>query len=359
MQTANQKLLQSELHTLLDTISIDPRHLAPIRRASLASNEGIETIESCLLRLYKSLTTIDPAIKQSNGSKTFQATPTSEQASELSSMQAVQERKEAYIGESMLFLDLFQQHMDMAFAHAFRGVEDVLDRRKGSSPTGTTGIDIGVYGSIRSSLWIYSPLVLFAKEVSTTAWTSILQTYQSRANMIYRKDMENNPSAWMALARKPTGEEDDILFSSYHEKDADGISGTARKLTVKRSQTLARSLRSATGDKFPTADKLQAGKLHPAEAFASSLDETIPVIFREQNFIVDFFQASSMTNLDFEDAIKVPLGRRKGSDLAQRKPFEADRALAKQVLDIMEGIFGFWTKSLDNMIRKTTKCDRL
>ena len=359
MQTANQKLLQSELHSLLETISIDRRHLAPLRRASLASSDGIETIESCLLRLYKSLTTIDPAIKQSNGSKTFQATPISDQTSELSSMQAVQERKEAYIGESMLFLDLFQQHMDTTFAHAFRGIEDIIDRRTGGSPIGTTGIDIGAYDSIRSSLWIYSPLVLFAKEVSTTAWTTILQSYQSRANNVFRKDMESNPSAWMALARKPTGEEDDILFSSYHERDADGISGTARKLTVKRSQTLARSLRSATGDKISTVDRSQTGKLHPAEAFASSLDETIPAIFREQNFIVDFFHASSVTNIDFEDAIKVPSEKRKGSDLAQRKLFEADRALAKQVFDVMEGIFGFWTKSLDIMIKRTTKCDRL
>ena len=357
VQTANQKLLQSELHSLLETISIDPRHLTPLRRASLASTDGIETIESCLLRLYNSLTTIDPAIKQSSGSKAFQSTPISEQAIELSSMRAVQERKEAYVGESMLFLDLFQQHMDVTFAHALRGIEDLIDRRMGNSSAAATGIDVGVYDTVRTSLWIYSPLVLFAKEVSNSAWMTILQNYQSRAHNVYVKDMEGNPNAWMALARKPTGEEDDILFSSYYEKDADTLS--ARKLTVKRSQTLARSLRSAASEKIPTVDKSQAGKLHPAEAFANSLDETAAIIFREHNFVVDFFHASSISTADFVDAIKVPPERRKGTDLSQRKPLEADRAIANQVREILDGIFEFWPRSLRAMIRKTTQYDRL
>lgn len=357
VQTANQKLLQSELHTLLETISIDPRHLTPLRRASLASTDGIETIESCLLRLYNSLTTIDPEMRQNSGSKAFQGTPLSEQAIELSSMRAVQERKEAYIGESMLFLDLFQQHMDVTFAHALRGIEDLIDRRTGNSSAASTGLDVGVYDTVKTSLWVYSPLILFAKEVSASAWTAILQNYQSKAYDVYKKDMEGNPSAWMSLARKPTGEEDDILFSSYHEKDADMLS--ARKLTVKRSQTLARSLRSATSDKIPVMDKSQAGKLHPAEAFANSLNETTAIIFREHNFIVDFFHASSISTVDFVDAIKVSPERRKGADLSQKKPFEADRAVANQVREILEGIFEFWPKTLHTMIRKSTQYDRL
>ena len=354
VQTANQKLLQSELHTLLETISIDPRHLTPLRRASLASTDGIETIESCLLKLYNSLTTIDPAIKQNSGSKAFQSTPISEQAIELSSMQAVQERKEAYIGESMLFLDLFQQHMDVTFAHALRGMEDLIDRRMGNSSVASTGIDVGVYDTVRTSLWVYSPLVLFAKEVSASAWTNILQNYQSRAYNIYKKDIESTSNAWMGLARKPTGEEDDILFSSYHEKEADML-----KLTVKRSHTLTRSFRSAASDKIPAMDKSQAEKLHPAEAFANSLDETTAIIFREHNFIVDFFHASSISTMDFADAIKVPPERRKGADLSQRKPFEADRAMANKVREILEEIFDFWPELLSTMIRKSTQYDRL
>ena len=61
MQTANQKLLQTELQQLVDTISITADQLEPLRRAQIGKVNGLRAIEESLVLLYKALITIDPA----------------------------------------------------------------------------------------------------------------------------------------------------------------------------------------------------------------------------------------------------------------------------------------------------------
>src|SRR4051794_31731345 len=70
VQTANQKLLQSELQQLVDTISITSAQLEPLRRAPIGKVQGLVAIESALVLLYKALITIDPAIIQSSQAST-------------------------------------------------------------------------------------------------------------------------------------------------------------------------------------------------------------------------------------------------------------------------------------------------
>ena len=349
VQTANQKLLQSELHRLLETISINPKSLMPLRRASLASPEGLSNVESCLLQLYNSLVTIDPGIKRSQDMKADQNTALSEQASELSSMRAVQERKETFMGESIMFLDRLQQHMDGVFAQAFRSTKDAYGRRRSTSTFGSTNIDAGLYDLARSSLWMYGPLILFAKEVNLSSWSGLLQTYQQRAQKVYKEDMQDIPSLWKKAARKPTGEEQEVLFT-WQDRDNEGKSSSTRKITVKRNPTFTRSRRLANGEKSSSVDKLQAEKLLPFEAFANSLEEITPLIFTEQNFITEFFHASSLNNVDFTDAIKESPESRKGPDLAQQRPFEPDRTSANRVYEAMGDIFGFWPTEAQNLI---------
>ena len=62
VQTANQKLLYTELQNLIATISLDASQLEPLRRAPLGDPQGLEAIEGALLLLYRALQTIDPAL---------------------------------------------------------------------------------------------------------------------------------------------------------------------------------------------------------------------------------------------------------------------------------------------------------
>ncbi|KAB2574239.1 Exocyst complex component SEC3 [Lasiodiplodia theobromae] len=349
VQTANQKLLHSELQKLVDTISIDTRQLEPLRAAKIGKPEGLEVIENSLLLLYKAMITIDPAIRQ--GAEVVDGA-SGMGNSELSNMRALQEKKQRYLQEAAVFLKRLGQHMDMTFGAALLNTRDAISRQNSGGLS--TRLDPATHDFARNALWQYSPLLLFAKEIDLQTWDNLLKMYQARARPVYQEEFRDNASAWKKMARRPTGEEQDLLFTSQ-EKDTETLKMTARKLTVKRSGTLARGLRSNSNEK---ADK--GGRLYPYEAFAGALDEMAPLVFTEQNFVVEFFHASSTENVDFADAVTAaPPHARKGSNLLARKMFEPDRALAKRVVEVMDDIFSFWPTELQNLVEFVVNSDPL
>jgi hypothetical protein len=183
--------------------------------------------------------------------------------------------------------------------------------------------------------------------------------YQTQAAKLYQEEVRDNVLAWRKFARKPTGEEQELLFTAQ-EKETESITGTARKLTVKRSQTLARGLRSASGDKETKANKTQDGKLYAFDVFARILEDTGPVLLTEQNFITDFFHATSNDAVDFTDAVqRAPPEARRGPNLWIRKQFEADRAMAKHVTGVMEEIFSFWPTEIQSLVDWAVQADPL
>jgi hypothetical protein len=64
VQTANQKLLQKELQTLLQTLNISNMDLRALRSAPLDSSEGLQDVEKSLTTLYRAMITIDPDMRQ-------------------------------------------------------------------------------------------------------------------------------------------------------------------------------------------------------------------------------------------------------------------------------------------------------
>lgn len=64
VQTANQKLLQKELQTLLQTLNISSTDLRALRSAPLDSSEGLYDVEKSLTTLYRAMITIDPDMRQ-------------------------------------------------------------------------------------------------------------------------------------------------------------------------------------------------------------------------------------------------------------------------------------------------------
>ncbi|EOA91743.1 uncharacterized protein SETTUDRAFT_178171 [Exserohilum turcica Et28A] len=367
VQTANQRLLQQELRQLVDTISITSDQLEPLRRAPIGKINGLKDIESSLVLLYKALVTIDPSfVSGSRAGANGTISPMNSRSgignSDLATMQALQEKRDRYLGEGTMFLERLKKHMEITFGAAFLSTKDALSNLdQGSMPSLRKNIEAHDAG--RSELWMLSPVILFAKEIDRVSWDTLLRMYQTQAAQLYQQEVRDNILAWRRFARKPTGEEQELLFTAQ-EKEPESITGTARKLTVKRSQTLARGLRSTSGDKEgkegKTKPSSQDGKLHPFDVFARVLEDTGPVLLTEQNFITEFFHATSTDSLDFPDAVRAaPPERRQGPNLWIRKQFEPDRAMAKHVTAVMEDIFSFWPAEISSLVDWATKADPL
>ena len=71
----------------------------------------------------------------------------------------------------------------------------------------------------------------------------------------------------------------------------------------------------------------------------------------EQNFVIDFFHATTLETLDFPDAVASakPRDRRYG-DLRRHRLMEPDRDLARRVARAMEVIFGFMETELQQTV---------
>ncbi|KAF2830433.1 hypothetical protein CC86DRAFT_161498 [Ophiobolus disseminans] len=361
VQTANQRLLKHELEQLVQTISITSDQLEPLRRAPIGKINGLKDIEFSLGLLYKALITIDPSSVAGSRSDDTPGDANNSSGfgnSELATMQALQEKRENYLTEAASFLDRLKKHMEMAFGVAFMQTKDALvNINQGSMPSLKKNVEAHDIG--RNDLWMLSPVMLFAKEIDRSSWDALLRMYQTQASKLYQEEIRDNVLAWRKFARKPTGEEQELLFTAQ-EKETESVASTARKLTVKRSQTLARGLRSASGEKEGKASKTQDGKLFAYDVFARILEDTGPVLLTEQNFITEFFHATSSDAVDFPDAVLIaPPAARRGPNLWIRKQFEADRAMAKHVTGVMEEIFSFWPTEIQNLVDWAVQADPL
>jgi len=349
VQTANQKLLQLELQNLVKTISIGSRELDALKRPMPSNPQGLEAIEKALLMLYKAMVTIDPSIRQNSKAPNGVTNAGMMGASELSNMIALQEKSDQYLSECSMFLKRFTQHMDLTFGAAMMSAQDVLSRSTGTS---TAKLSTEPYDAARAELWQYSPLMLFAKEVDFASWDILMRMYQSRAKPIYTDVFGANVLAWKALTVKSSGDEHELLFTHTAEKENENMAATARRITVKRSQTLARGLRQTSTEKEKDRKNLTPGSLHPFEAFKGALEEMASLVAVEQNFVVEFFHATATETMDFADAVAAaPPESRRGRNIYANKAFEPDRELAKRVAGGMDDMFASFDKELGALVK--------
>ncbi|XP_044716111.1 exocyst complex component sec3 domain-containing protein [Hirsutella rhossiliensis] len=334
VQTANQKLLKKELESLLETCAITSNDLEALRVAPLENMRGLEDVEFALVTLFKAMIKIDPTLGGHEAAPTADATMDSERVlglnSDYGNMRIVQEKKEMYLQESAYFMrrliEFMARQFDEAFAETRRSLEGALSK-KGDSSNYDAGRDI---------LWKYSPLMLYARDVDLDNWNRLLQIYQDKGSPLYKSQVQNVVAVLRRNARKPTGEEADLLFSSQ------------------RSQTLARALRSplADGGSRTNVDKAGSdGGCHSYEVFCSVLDDVLPLVEMEQNFVIDFFHATTLEQVDFPDAVAARSPRdRRGGDLRRHRLMEPDRDLARRVTRSMEVIFVFLESELQRMM---------
>ncbi|KKA29267.1 hypothetical protein TD95_004296 [Thielaviopsis punctulata] len=356
VQAANQKALKKELELILDTCSISSRHLDALK-AETFDSRGIKSIEEALIILYKAMVRIDPNICKydtskskefSSGNANTMLDPTqgSTLNSNYSQMRIVQEKKEYYMQESAAVMQRYVGWMVTEFEMAFRETHKALDKALARKT------DRELYQTHRNYLWSYCALNLYARDLHMQHWEKLIDSYQAKSHELFRAEFTNVIDSHKANARKALINEDEILFTSQPEKHHDGIATTARKLTVKRSQTLARSFRSDAGKPPPIPKPNGETRDLPFEVFRTVLYDFVPLIEMEQNFFIDFFHATIMESADFSEFIAnrpsnnvVPENKWTGS-----RRMEPDRDLARKVTKSMEAIFSFLEKDLQRMI---------
>ncbi|KAK6845804.1 exocyst complex component Sec3 [Apiospora arundinis] len=339
VQAANQKALKKELESLLDTCAIQREDLRPLEVASLDTAQGLEDVEITLVTLYKAMMKIDPSMDGSEVRRSEDTSLGDQQAgfnSDYGKMRIVQEKKEMYTSSNAQFLVRFKEFMDRQFEQAARETKKALDGAL-SKKVDPQHHDVG-----RDVLWRYSPLMLYAKDMNLLGWNSLIQTYQTANLPLYKAEFKGVLDAWKRNAKKPTGEEGDLLFTTQIEKQHESKMDTARKLTVKRSQTLAKSLRSPL--------EKEAGQISTRWQMGEAF-HLLPLVEMEQNFIIDFFHATTLETIDFPDAVAASKpSNRRGGDLRRHRLMEPDRELARRVTRAMEAVFSFLEQDLQSTV---------
>lgn len=350
VQTSNQKLLKKELESLLETCAITPEDLEALRIAPLDHLRGLEDVESALVILYKAMLKIDPTLHEVDlnpSDEQGRPGPTASVDKDYGKMRIVREKKEMYLQESGHFMRRLVEFMARQFEEATtetkRTIEGALSRK----------VDPTHHDAGRDLLSKYSPLMLYARDADLDNWNRMMQIYQDMSLPVYKQEFQGVVAVWRKNARKLTGEESELLFTSHVEKQQEGVATAARKMTVKRSQTLARALRSPLADgNRASVDKSAArvGSL-PYEVFLGALDDLLPLVEMEQNFVIDFFHATTLEQADFPDSVAANAPKdRRCRDLKRHRLMEPDRELARRVTRSMEIIFSFLEGELQRLM---------
>lgn len=349
---------------MLETISISPSQLQVLREASLGTPEGLRSAEESLRLLYKAMLRIDPKLRQGDTRPNTSEIINQDRNSvggfvsgEIGNMRALQEKKAVYQKESVLFLQRLKQYMKMIFAMGEQRTSDALEKERNINSTAKiTKLDSRIHEPFRQEIWPYRQLLLFSRETNSSEWEEMMRLYEQSVKRPYQDELRDNAMAWKRVARKPIGDEQDLLFTTQ-EKEAESLASTARKLTVKRAKTM-RSL-PGEANRNSAGEKSKDGKVYAYEAFSGALDETVPLIFTEQNFFVEFFHASSLGTVDFLDAASAMPEDRKGPNLSDKKLFDPDRNMARRVLQVMDETFSNWPTDLQSLADWATKSDPL
>lgn len=349
---------------LTDTCALNRDwNIEALRTAPLNTGTYLAEVEDTLLQLYKTMHKIDPTLCGYDGAdkgagigsdlahlgddlELAMALGLGSDAakgldSSYSRMRVVQEKRDVCLQESNIFINRFTRHMDTEFDTAFAGTRSVLDRALSRKS------DKEIYQTHRRHLWQYTGFILYTRDLHLESWEGVLQSYHERGNPLFKSSFRSIVDAWKGNARKDASDEAELLFTHQPEKQHDNLATAARKLTVKRSQTLAGRFRSDTVSKS-TPDKMPPppdNRSLPYEIFRGALDDLTPLIEMEQNFVIDYFHATTLEELNFEEYLASQPGvlDRKAPDyewLGFRR-MEPDRDMARRVTRTMEGLFSF------------------
>lgn len=357
VQTANQKLLQKEMESLLKTLTISSGDLRALQSAPIDTNDGVQAIEQSLSLLYRAMLTIDPDIRQN---KLRQISASNRGGlgvyadTEIGQMRAVRQKKDEYKEESLMFMNRFNQFMKSMFSNAKQRVSE--ENISTNSSASLVSLNLKANNALRQELWMYNPTMLFVREVNQYEWSLLIRNYEIVFKENYSDQFRDYAMAMRKNARRPGGEEQEILFTHQEKEKVEEslTSSAARKLTVKRNRTVKTSaLRQSIGGK-------QEGRPEGWNVFSTVLEQQAAAIAEEQNFIVQFFHLDSQSNADFADVVQSRNpGQRKLPNLQAKHLYDPDRDMAKIVQNTTEGIYSFWPLELQSLVEWVLKLDQI
>lgn len=331
VQTANQLALVDEITNVLTKITISETDLEVLkgRHGNLESAEGINNLERSLVNLHRALkSTRDD---QSTGQ----------------GMSAFDTKTREYAEESVAFLSRLGKYLQIKFQAALLSKE-----RKSTSGLEPARVLDG-HEDGYMSLAPYASFMLYAREIDPDQHADYMRSYASAAKASWHDAILNFASQWRATVRRATQEETEMIFSAARDQQS---IGAARNATLKRSNTLAKQIRSVASSK-PDKDANE-GKLPASEVFRIILDNLALLLTTEHNFIVTFFHLSSSSSVEFPDYVEsYGKSRLTIASLDEHRPMEHNRTLSKERSIVMESIFGWLSSDLTKLIDELTKSD--
>lgn len=353
LQTANQKTLQRELQSLLDTISISSSEIDVLKHGSLESPRGLEQVEHVLVSLYKAIKTIEPNSTIDSSSPRAIGRRGSFSDAGVGSMRALQERKEEYRNSCRAFLGRLRQFLNIKFQAELMEI-----KKDGNNAQVNSGLRPRMVGLDKAyqNLWRFAGLIAFVRDVDGDDYVEIRKLYEKPAKQMIQDEIRDHVAAWKKITKKPTPEEQEMLVFNAPEKEESVTSSlsAARKLTVKKSIARIRT----GGGSFAGGERPSTGIINAYEAFAGAFGEIYQLVFKQQNFIVEFFHLSSRNTSDFVEFISngTPETRRLG-DLGGIRAVEPDKLKAKLIFEFMSQIFSFLMQELQSMVEWATLGD--
>lgn len=337
--------MQTELHNLLDTITIPDEELEILERSTHDNPNSLQEIGDALVHLYKAMITIDPSIRQDDEKDAAKGI-----SSDVSNMRAVKDQKDKYSRASMAFLQTFNNKMFSKFQSGQNQIKDLILSQRSQSAPGTK-IDHTIRKKFRTDLLYYSPIVLFEREVRKEQHQFLLDKYAFSVVDAYRDQFKQVTQAWHKDIKTSVGSED-VLFT-YQEKEPEGM---ARKLTVKRSKTVLK----AEGPKGLGIDRDQSGKVEAYVAFNGALIDLSQAIVFEQNFITEFFHLHSGQDVDIPDLIdRASRGQQIHTHLIEPRGYENDKELRSMIKNAVSQTFPDWDPTLKTTIDQIINEDML
>ncbi|CCX14306.1 exocyst complex component Sec3-domain-containing protein [Pyronema domesticum] len=343
LQTANQKTLQKELQTLLDTITISPTQIDVLKHGSLETARGLEQVEQTLLSLYRAIKTIEPSGSIDPMSPRGVGRRGSFSDAGVGTMRALQERKEEYRTSCRTFLGRLRQFLNIKFQ------AELLEIKKdGTVANINSGVRPRMIGHDKAyqNLWKFAGLIAFARDVDGDEYMEIRRLYEKPSKQIIQDEIREHISAWKKITKKTSTDEQEMLVFTTPEKEDISVSSSltaARKLTVKKSIARIRT----GGGSFIGGDRPVAGIINAYEAFSGAFGEIYQLVFKEQNFLVEFFHLSSRNSTDFGEFISHGSpDQRNLKSLTGLKAVEPDKLKAKLIYEFMGQIFSFLMQEL-------------
>ena|SRR5579862_8238077 len=216
-----------------------------------------------------------------------------------------------------------------------------------------------------SYFYRYAGFILFAKEVNQELYKDIQELYLSPASKSYKEDFQSYVSQWKSFGRKATADDLEFIFSMV--KEPQSTVSAVRSATIKRTGTVAKTLRAPLIDGIGRSEKdrertEQDGRLQVSQIFDEILSATVQAIVQEQSFVMEFLHlspAASSGKSSYEDFITTGNKAAWQKSIATKRPAELNKTAARDTMHAMEQLLFWLPEELSSIIEWCRTSDAL